>query len=143
MKNFLNSFLEQVPLKYRQGPWHLAAYAFLITMISAIIEFWTMATNDLRVNTHSAVHAQVLGGLMMLQTYRLYLAIFMALTTVAFVAFAGWLPLSSYTMTSWNLLCMRLLTAYFADGAPWHPSLTLAARFLRFPALVGNTGMLV
>ncbi len=61
----------------------------------------------------------------------------MALISIVFVAYAGILPMASYTLTSWNLLSLRLLLAWAAEGSS---SLLLrqAALVIRFPALVGN-----
>ena len=60
---------------------------------------------------------------------------FLVFTLGAIYVVGPW-PLVSYTITSWNVLTIRLLSVSLSD---WHPSLRIIARVLKFPAVLMST----
>lgn len=73
-----------------------------------------------------------------LQWLRLSFGVYGALLTVGLVYAVGYLPLASYTITSWNLLTLRMICAYIGSAFKLELFEVLAVA-LRFPALVGST----
>ena len=73
-----------------------------------------------------------------LQNYRIIVGSYCFLLVIVFLTFTGPMPLTTYTITSWNLMVSRLLFSYFGN---LHSNKLLIAisQILRFPALVGCT----
>lgn len=71
-----------------------------------------------------------------LQLFRLVVGSYGALVDVLIVAYAGFFPFTSYTLTSWNLMVGRLLFAYLGQYSAIAQTI---ADGLRFPALVFNS----
>ena len=72
------------------------------------------------------------------QLFRAFFAVYGLGMTIGIVYIAGALPLASYTVTSWNLVTLRMLFAFIGRQLKSN-ILTAVASALRFPALVGST----
>jgi hypothetical protein len=75
-----------------------------------------------------------------IQNYRLFAGVYMFMITCIVVYTSGFVPLCSYTVTSWNLVTIRLLFTYLGSlGLSSSPSFQFIADTVRYPALVGCT----
>lgn len=130
------SFLERVPAYLRKGPWTFEAY-LTIALFGAYIVY-SHANSDQCVYKPDLIT----DSFSWLQTFRLIVGFYMLCFTIIFIRATGYFPLISYTMLSWNILTMRLLTAYLAASNHSPSLLSLFRRvsaILKFPALVMNT----
>lgn len=122
-------FLDMVPQKYKVGPWSPAAHmvvflyaGFVILSMSYAIEThvasdYTHAPND------------------WIQTYRLIGGLYgFAIAGLVYYTTGIWV-LGSYTLTSWNLMSIRLFSAYLAGVGV--PGAAMVADVARYPALIG------
>jgi hypothetical protein len=145
MKDLLK-FLDRIPPEYaylRKGPWTLEA-KLTVTLYGAYLLYssWNMET------LWSQFHPDVGSNKMLLllesvgvslQAFRLVIGVYMLLFAAGFIYQTGPWPLCTYTMTSWNILTLRFLTAFIA-GTEYSPSwLRTVSAVLRYPALVMNT----
>ena len=129
MKNFL-SFLDNVPKYLKTGPWSVFAYIYL----TAYILFLAMSFQDMNKHFDSHGHSDLY---VWLPLCRLVAAIYCSLILGVMLYHSGPGPLVSYTMTSWNLLTLRLFTSYIGSlGVLWAYELS---NMLLFPSLVGNS----
>ena len=131
----LMSFLKNVPISYREGPWHPAATTVLVLFTCFLLNSFKEAREDYN------RHIEPVGPEpQWLDMYRLIGGIYCALVTCALIYSTGIWPLCSYTITSWNLLTIRLLTScsYFAKYTLFNvPVIKMISRLVTFPALVG------
>ena len=131
----LLSFLKNVPISYREGPWHPAATSVLVLLACFLLNSFNDAYND-----YTYYVKPVGPEPQWLDMYRLVGGIYCALVTCVLVYSTGIWPLCSYTMTSWNLLTIRLLTScsYFSNYTLFDaPIVTIISRIVKFPSLVG------
>jgi len=152
----LLSFLDKIPIKYRQGPWHYAAHltiaaltVVLLSLLPAVLqgtgeEPWFLfpfrghSAPDLPVHVTQASSVPSDDQLAFVQNYRLATSIYGA-GNILFMLYAiGVWPLASYTILSWNLMTVRLATAYLAESKKWAWAKAVAS-VTKFPALVGCT----
>lgn len=122
-------FLDMVPHHYKTGPWspvtHLVIFSYLcfmlLTMGSAIDSY---ASQDYSHPPNDWI-----------QTYRLFFGLYGIVTSFLIYRDVGFWPLCSYTLTSWNLMTLRLVFSYLAGAnIAWAG---VIAGILRYPALAG------
>jgi hypothetical protein len=146
LKKSILVFLESVPLHLKEGPWSPMAHFVLISIFGFILLSFEHAALEYAqlFDESSASHASRVVDVgasvdSWIQNYRLFGGLY-GLTIVSFVIFeSGLWPLASYTLTSWNLMTLRLLTSYIG-AAGWKdisPTFQLISDVVRFPALVG------
>ena len=131
----LMSFLKNVPSAYREGPWHPAAMTVLVLFTCFLLNSF----NEAHENYNQFVEP-VGPEPQWLDMYRLTCGIYCVLITCALIYSTGIWPLCSYTITSWNLLTIRLLTSctYFSKYTLFNiPVVKMISRIVKFPALVG------
>jgi hypothetical protein len=135
-------FLDRVPEYLRTGPWAVEAYVCVIgyggyLLWSSMRIEWSAFVPDV----YDASWATMLGSFgITLQSFRLLVGTYMLLFVIGFLLKTGPWPLVTYTLTSWNVLTLRLLSAYAAN----HPTISSPriqslAAFVRYPALVMNS----
>lgn len=127
LRNILK-FLDHIPEKYKTGPWSPAVHVYLYTVFGILL--LTAQTAYSYYNTIEQYSADDF-----LQTFRLVAGVYCALLSLGLLIVAGPWPFTSYTMTSWNLMTVRLLTAYCA--AAGDENMKFIAGMVKFPALVG------
>ena len=128
----LLKFLDKVPEEYKTGPWSPVAHYVLVSFSAFLLMTMYHA-----IESYSNPDYSGSSHFDWLQSYRFYGALWGILTTSLTVYFVGAWPLASYTLTSWNLMTVRLLTAYLAGAG--FKSMELVANLVRFPALIGCT----
>jgi hypothetical protein len=113
-------FLEKVPKRFKEGPWSPVAHLVLLTFLGYILLNFENASASYSqlFDVHSIHFAQnrqsQLGAESWIQYYRLFGGIYMlCITGVVFYTSGIW-PLASYTLTSWNLCTIRLLSSFIA-----------------------------
>jgi hypothetical protein len=121
-------FIEEVPIYYRRGPWHPAAHLILLSVI-----LWLLLTAGDAEAAYS-IHHKVEGDVA--SWTRICVGCYMWLVTGFLFVAAGWLPLASYTVTSWNILATRLLCCGYASLTGNRNAIFIGS-LLRFPSLVG------
>jgi hypothetical protein len=135
MKDLL-TFLDSVPLHYRQGRWSKFAH-FAILAIGCWLGLYYREAQRSFKDDVMAAEALTEAPAAALQYFRigtgLYFLLFMS---VCLYRIGPW-PLISYTVTSWNVLTMRLISSYFAASDPGGNA-AMISRTLKFPALVMN-----
>lgn len=127
MKDLLKA-LERVPIALREGPWSPVAFVYLICFFCFLVHSYPIAIesiSDIKEDTN-----QTLG----LFTFRVLCAIWGIYILVTLLLETGVWPLVSYTITTWNMLWLRMIFA-----AIGFDSTNLIARILKFPALAGCT----
>lgn len=122
-------FLDMVPHKYKVGPWSPVAH--LVILSYGCFLFLTMQIASDEYVEHDYIHSPN----SWIQMYRLIFGIYGVVVSALVFHNAGIWPLVSYTLTSWNLMSLRLLFA-FAAGAGVEDA-DIVANFLRFPAMAG------
>ena len=105
----LLSFLENVPEKYRRGDWHPACVILLYCFVSALALSLGSAVKDFESSSKLLAIAEEPAWL---QSYRMGLGVYGVAVLTVVVTYTGAWTLTSYTITSWNLLWIRLLSAY-------------------------------
>jgi hypothetical protein len=123
-------YLKHVPEKFKTGPWCLAAHMYIFLYFAGLTYSYDKVTFDelLEVSTNENLPSWI-------SLFRLLCSLYCFAITVVLVYYAGLLPLASYTLTSWNLLTLRLFTAFLGDlGYEWAFNLS---QVVLFPALVG------
>ena len=106
----LLSFLENVPEGYRRGDWHPACVIILYFLATALALTLGSAVKDLEQSSSLAALAEEPAWL---QSYRLGFGLYCIAVLLVLVCYTGAWVMVSYTITSWNLLWIRLLSAYF------------------------------
>jgi len=124
------SFIDSIPLELKVGPWSPVAYVVVFGYAAFVIA--TCKTAFLSRIVIVAPENQF-----WLQFFRLFWGLYALIFSVLMYQKTGVWPFFSYTVTSWNLMAFRFLTAYFSDLG--FKLMTLLADFLKFPALVGCT----
>lgn len=129
MKEFL-SFLEHVPERYKTGPWSIFACIYLMGYVMFLI----LSYSDMSENFDRQGHSDLYPWL---PQFRLISGLY-CLGIISVILYkSGPGPLFSYTITSWNLLILRLLSSYVGSlGYLWAYELS---NIVLFPSLVGNT----
>ena len=123
-------YLKHVPEKYKTGPWSLAAYIYILLYFLALYYFSDKVSFEEVVYSYEGIPAWV-------PTFRILCGLYCTILTLVLVYHAGFLPLSTYTLTSWNLLTLRMFTSYLGDmGYEWAFSFS---QLILFPSLVGCT----
>lgn len=122
-------FLDMVPHKYKVGPWSPVAHIVLLAYACFLILTMLMALDS----QHSQNYA--IPSKNWLQTYRLLFGLYGIATSVMILRSTGLWPMLSYTLTSWNLMTVRLLSSFLAGAGV--AGAGDVANFVRFPALAG------
>lgn len=123
-------FLEKVPKRFKEGPWSPVAHLVLLTFLGYLLLSFENASASYSqlFDVHSIHFAQnrqpQLGAENWIQYYRLFGGIYMlCITGVVFYTSGIW-PLATYTLTSWNLCTIRLLSSFVAAS-----NYTFSSRF--------------
>lgn len=122
-------FLDMVPHKYKVGPWSPVTHMVILCYACFLVLTMAMAAAS-----YDPLHYKTPPN-DWIQTYRLVGGIYGIITSAMILHSVGIWPLASYTLTSWNLMSLRLITAYLAGSHV--PGAAVVADFLRFPALAG------
>lgn len=123
-------YLKHVPEHFKSGPWSWAAFLYIFLYFCALVYYYQEVDFD-----EPEFHFDNIPS--WIPYFRLACSLYCFVITVVMVCYAGPLPLTTYTMTSWNLLTLRLLTSYLGDlGYEWAFNLS---QLILFPALVGCT----
>jgi hypothetical protein len=121
-------FLKHVPEQYKTGPWCLAAYFYIALYLFGLAYYYDKVNADEAELSFESVPSWI-------PFFRLTCSLYCFVITILLVHQAGPLPLTTYTITSWNLLTLRLFTSYLGGlGYEW--AFTVSQLVL-FPALVG------
>ena len=133
----LLTFLDRVPEHYKTGNWAYEAHLGIM-----VVAVWIAFSYKGAMDSYGQLSIYedikdvvILSGLHLPYIYfgiGLYFFIFMAIS----LSVTGPWPLVSYTVSSWNVLTIRLLSLGLRD---WHPAFASLARILKFPALLMNT----
>jgi hypothetical protein len=111
-------FLEKVPSWLKKGPWSPVAHLVIVAFLGYILLTYeyAVASHAEIYDVHSIHFAQnrqaQLGSKTWLQCYRLIGGVYMITITAFVVYMSGLWPLTSYTITSWNLATIRLLASF-------------------------------
>ncbi len=135
MKEILRSFLDSVPQHYKEGRWAYEAHLGVI-LIGIWIAFnyrSAVASYHEGIADVDEPHAWSFEGI---EHIRLGIGLYFGLFLVGVIYLIGPWPLVSYTITSWNVLTVRLLSVSLRDR---HPLMGVVARVLRFPSLIMNS----
>lgn len=127
-------FLDAVPDKYKVGPWSPMAHIALFFYLCCALITLNRALNSF--NDHAPVYSDDVDP-SWLQSYRLCGGVYGVCTSLLFLLVTGLWPFASYTLTSWNLMTIRLIASYLAGKQV--PGMAALASIVRFPALVGCT----
>ena len=111
-------FLEKVPKYLKEGPWSPIAHLVLMTFLGYILltfEYAMQSYNELT-NVHSIHYMQNVqmknSNKDWIQYYRLFGGIYGICVTCGVIHFTGVWPLASFTLKSWNLATLRLVTSF-------------------------------
>lgn len=125
-------FLDFVPEKYKVGPWHPIAHLTILSMISFVLLTMPGALESMKQAFTMDIEADFY-----VQSYRLVFALYALGISIGVLVVAGPFLFCSYTLTSWNLLTLRMIFSWLAGfGFEW---CGVVANAVRFPALVGCT----
>lgn len=123
-------FLKHVPEQFKTGPWCLAAYLYIFFYFIGLAYHYDQVHFDALKFSYENIPLWI-------PYFRLICSLYCFVITVILVHQAGPLPLTTYTITSWNLLTFRLFTSYLGDlGYEWAFEVS---QIVLFPALVGCT----
>lgn len=122
-------YLKHVPDRFKSGPWCFAAYAYIFLYFAGLVHFHDKVDiSEVELLNTANIPSWI-------PCFQLWCSIYCFVITGVLLYNAGPLPLTSYTMTSWNLLTLRLFMAYLgSQGYDW--AFVLSQKLL-FPALVG------
>lgn len=120
-------YTESIPIHYRVGDWNPLTHIFIYLAIGFLILWYPTAIDSRLYSEYNHDY--------WIQTYRLVFGLHGLITTVVVSLYTGPLAQASYTLTSWNLMTGRLLTAYLAGAG--YVNFAPIADLLRFPALCG------
>ena len=124
MKDLLKA-IERVPLHFREGPYSPIALVYLLSYAAFLI-----CTSSHALSSFQDIKEDVPNmNANLLFTLRCGAGLYGAIILAFVVVVSGWWPLVSYTITSWNLLWLRMVFAAFG--------LNDVARLFKFPCLVG------
>lgn len=122
-------FLDMVPHHYKVGPWSPVAHTVILAYSCFLLLTMVSATES-----HVAQEYNVVPN-GWIQPFRAFFGLFCLTTSALIIRDAGLWPMCSYTLTSWNLLTIRLIFSFLATaGWSWAG---IVADAVRFPALVG------
>jgi hypothetical protein len=129
MKDLLK-FLDNVPEQYKTGPWSLFARLYLVGYITVLAATYSEMVSSFDRQGHSDLYPW-------LPQFRLCAGVYCCGILGVMLYRTGPGPLVSYTMTSWNLLTLRLLSSWLGSlGFLWAYEFS---NILLFPSLVMNT----
>lgn len=128
VRNLLK-FLDVVPQHYKVGPWSPAAHITIFAYATFILLSISYALTTYSPQNYTQIPND------WIQTYRLVAALYgFGLTALVYYASGIWM-LGSYTLTSWNLMSLRLFASFLAGCSV--PGAALVADLVRYPALIG------
>lgn len=121
-------YLKHIPEYLKSGPWCLSAYVYILCYFTALVYTYEhVSANDFNFAFDNIPT--------WIPYFRLLGSLYCTGLTAFLVCHVGPLPLASYTLTSWNLLTLRLFTSYLGDiGYEWAFDLSQLALF---PSLIG------
>ena len=127
-------FLEKVPKHYKEGPWSPIAHLVLMAFLGFILITYDYAASSYSQlsDVHSLHYMQNReiqnGSKDWIQYYRLFGGCYGIIIVSVVIYTTGIMPLCSYTLTSWNLATIRLLTSFVgASNLSMSPSFQLVA----------------
>lgn len=130
MKDLL-TFLEFVPSEYKTGPWHPFAHLILVG-----VSIWLLLSSQAAEASYLELIASGGAGASTSFPYAGACGIYMIVVAIILFNSMGIWPIVSYTVTSWNILSLRLICCAIASHTQ-NSYIALLARTLRFPSLVG------
>jgi hypothetical protein len=134
MKDLLKA-LERVPLRFREGPWSPVAWMYLLSFFSFLVYSYPTAMASMK-----DIHEEDSRQNTTLFAFRVFSALWGVFILITLLINTGLWPLISYTLTTWNLLWLRMVFASLSSVASLSNTNTrFIARALKFPSLVGCT----
>lgn len=124
-------YLDNVPARYKQGEWTLTAHLYIFSFVSFMLIMLSDALGSRVDHVHS--HPDV----PWLPAFRLGAGLYAVAISVITYRTIGFWPFYSYTFLSWNLMALRMLSAFLATVGL--EMFAIVADMCRFPALVGCT----
>lgn len=124
------AFLDRIPECYKTGPWSPVVHYIVLACVGFLLLSFPSAERTIEAIQHDHASAWT-------QHFRLAAGLYGLLVSSAIVYYVGPWPQSSYTLTSWNLMTLRMLTAWLADAG--YPSWQYVLDMVRYPALIGCT----
>lgn len=134
----LLKFLDNIPQHLKVGRWSPVAHLVIVAYCGFLLLSMHHASSLYDPAAYGS-EGESLNSRQWLQLYRLFGGLYGVYVVVDTIVGVGVWPLMSYTVTSWNLMTLRLLTAFVAGYQGGNSSWTLVADMLRFPALIGCT----
>jgi hypothetical protein len=128
MKEILQ-FLDKIPKWLKQGPWSIMAYLVIGSFAAFLIITAKDAMQSLLMNEVTFIPTNL-----HLQFFRFLFGIYSLSIVILVIRHSGYLPLATYTLTSWNLMTFRLIFSFLGV---YFKGFGLVANLLRFPALAG------
>lgn len=125
MKDFLQA-IEKIPRHLREGYWSPVSIFYLFAYFGFLVHTYPYAMSSVRDIMEPQLEYE--HGINM---FRAIAAVWGVIVLAGVVYASGWWPLVSYTLTSWNLLWMRMIFAAL--------DMKFVARIFKFPSLVGCT----
>ena len=126
-------FLSRVPKRYLEGPWDPFTYVILLACFIMLLLTFEEALKD--GNFSSCLNASCVIN-PSLQLYQFIGGIY-CLFVLSWIFYrVGFGPLVSYTVISFSILSLRLLSVSLS---PYSSHLLRLSHLLRFPSLIGNT----
>lgn len=122
-------FLDMVPHHYKVGPWSPVAHLVILAYCCFLLLTMVSATESHSPQDYSTPPND------WIQVYRAFFSIYGLAVSALIMYHSGIWPMFSYTLTSWNLMTVRMFASYLA-GAGWSGA-ALVADTVRFPAMVG------
>lgn len=134
----LVNFIQKVPLYLREGPWTLAAHIYLVYFMIFLLLTFPYALRSYSSTSSSSSHfkreEESRSGFV--GYYRGLGALYcLSICMYVYIKVGLW-PFITYTITSWNLLTLRLVSSSLQNYSSLFRAIS---RFLRFPALAGTT----
>lgn len=121
-------FLKHIPERFKAGPWCVAAYLYISVYFLALVYFYDKVNFDELEFSFENIPWWI-------PEFRLVCSLYCFTITGVLLYFAGPLPLTTYTVTSWNLLTLRLFFSYLGDQG--NEMAFDLSQVLLYPALVG------
>lgn len=122
-------FIAKIPLHLRQGPWKITAHLYLLYFSAFLLLSAPHAFDSYKEDTFEKSSP-------FLFRFRLGMGLYCLCVSVLLYFRAGVYPFLTYTVTSWNLMVLRLL---FSSMEQQSRVLMVVSRILRFPALAGTS----
>jgi hypothetical protein len=127
----LLTFLDMVPEHLKVGPWSSATHLVILSYLCFLLLTLSLAIRSYTSHDYSDHPNE------WIQTYRLLVGVWgLASIYIVYLTSGIW-PLGSYTLTSWNLMTLRMITSYLSGLNI--PGMSWVADLLRYPALIGCT----